>query len=388
MNKPYPGKRVFAHGRRAAGMLIGVLVLLGTTAAVYAATSAPDFSISAQPPTQSIDAQQSATYVISIAPANGFTGPATLTVGGLAKSMSSSWSVGSTTTSSASTTLPAGAGTHVAILTIATGNTPPDTYTPSVTAVSGSLTHTVALNLGVQDRNAVNFGLSVNPMTQTVAQGSTTSTIAVTRTNWSGAVSFAVSGLPAGASAAVTPGSTANSSAQLTITATSSTPPGLYTVVVAGTGVLYKSAAAAPTYTTATRYAAFTLNVLAPFAISGNLTSPLTLGSTGTQPLDVAITNPYGTPLTVSNIMVTLNSVQAAAQAKGTCSQTGANSPNFRVDPLPAGYSVTVPANTTAKLSQLGNGRRPTVTWIDQPWLQNGCLGASLSFGYTGTGQF
>jgi hypothetical protein len=140
--------------------------------------------------------------------------------------------------------------------------------------------------------------------------------------------------------------------------------------------------------TSSTRYAAFTLNVLPPFSITGNLTSSLALGLGNTRPLDLSITNPYSTPLTVSNIQVALGSVQQPAGAKGTCNQVGVNSPNFQVNNLPSGYSVTVPANSTLKLSQVGTGQKPTLTWIDQSWAQNGCLGAKLNFTYSGNGTF
>jgi hypothetical protein len=129
--------------------------------------------------------------------------------------------------------------------------------------------------------------------------------------------------------------------------------------------------------------------VLPPFTISGNLASPLLLGIGKQQPLNLSITNPYSTPLTVTNLQVSLTSIQQAAGAKGTCNQTGASSPNFQITNLPTGYSVTIPANSTASLSKLGSGQQPTVTWIDQPnFAQNGCLGATLNFSYSGNGTF
>jgi hypothetical protein len=200
--------------------------------------------------------------------------------------------------------------------------------------------------------------------------------------NWSGAVTLGpVSGLPAGATAAITPSSTSGSSAALTITTSNSTPAGLYTLVVSGSAVLSGN-------TKTTRYAAFTLNVLPPFAISGNLASPLALGAGAARSLDLTLTNPYSTALTARNIQVSLASLQQAAGAGGSCNQTGTNSPNFQITNLPASYAVTIPANTATKLSQLGSGQMPTVSWIDQPWAQNGCLGAKLSFSYSANGQF
>jgi hypothetical protein len=152
-------------------------------------------------------------------------------------------------------------------------------------------------------------------------------------------------------------------------------------VVVNGSGVLSGKSAS-------TNYAAFTLNVLPQFAVSGSLASPLTLGMGGKQSLDLAITNPYSRSLTVSNLQVALASVQQAVRASGSCNQTGGNSPNFQIGELPTSYQVTVLANSTMKLSQLSTGQKPTITWLDQPWAQNGCLAATLNFSYTASGQF
>ena len=370
-----------ARQHRFVATLLGVLVLLGAAAAVYAAVS-PDFSVSAQPPNQTVGSGGTASYVISISPTNGFSGPVTLTAGALPKGSSASWTVGTTTIAGSSATVPAGAGTRAARLTINTANPPAGSYSPTVTATSGSLKHTATLTLVVLGQNGSNFTVAVSPAAQTVAQGTIGSTIAISRTGFTGPVSFSpVSGLPPSTSATIIPTSTTGSQAALTITTSMSTPPGLYSVVVAGSGTLSGK-------TVSTRYSAFTLNVLPPFAISGSLVSPMRLGAGGTQRIDLGISNPYSTPLQVSNIQVALGSIQQAANAAGTCNQTGVNSPNFTIANLPAAYTVTVPANGTAYLSHLGTGVLPSVTWVDQAWPQNGCLNAKLNFSYSANGQF
>jgi hypothetical protein len=322
--------------------------------------------------------------VVSVSPTNGFNGKVTLAASGLPKGTSATWMVGTTTSSgTASVTVPSGStGPQDATLTIGGGQPPEGTYSPKVTASSGSLSQTATLTLVVQKQNAANFTLSVSPSEQTVAQGTITSTVSIARTNWTGSVSVGpVTGLPANTTWTLSPASTTGSSATLTLTTTSSTPPGLYTVVVNGSGVLSGK-------TASTRYAAFTLNVLPPFSISGNLASPMTLGLGGAQSLNLAIANPYSTPLTVSNIQVTPPSVKQAAGASGACNQTGTNSPNFQIVNVPSAYEVTIPAESTKTLSKLGTGQTPTVTWLDQKWAQNGCLGATLSFSYTASGRF
>jgi hypothetical protein len=359
--------------------------------------------LTAQPASQTINSSSTGSYLLTATPSNGFAGAVTLTVGGLPKSgMTSTWTVNGTTSSGSSMTLPASAATRNVALAIGGAQPPAGTYSIPVTATSGSLSHQVSLTLVILNQNAANFTLSVNPSSQTVAQGTIGSTVSITRSSWTGNVALAVSGLPANASATFTPAATTGSSATLSISSSSSTPAGIYTIVITGTGSLTGDGNAgngngngaggqggSGSSSPATRYAAFSLTVLPPFSISGDMTTALALGTRSTQALDLSITNPYSTPLTVSNLAVTLTKVQQAAGAKGTCNQTGVNSPNFQVTNLPASYSVTIPASSKMALSQLGSGARPTVTWIDQPgWAQNGCLGATLSFGYAGNGSF
>jgi hypothetical protein len=373
-----------ARRHRAVATLLGVLAALGAAAVVHAATS-PDFSMSAQPSSQTINSGSSTSYVVSVSPTNGFTGKVTLAAGSLPKGTSATWTVGTTTSSgSVSVTVPAGSSaSQDATLTIGGGQPTAGTYSPTVTATSGSLSHTATLTLVVVNQNAASFTLSVSPSAQTVAQGTIASTVSIARTNWTGPVSLGpVTGLPANTTWTLSPASTTGSSATLTLTTTSSTPPGLYTVVVDGSAVLSGK-------TASTRYAAFTLNVLPPFSISGSLASPMTLGLGGAQSLNLAIANPYSTPLTVSNIQVTLASIHQAAGASGSCGQTGENSPNFKIENVPATYEVTVPAGSTRTLSQLNpTGPRPAITWLDQKWAQNGCLGATLNFTYSASGRF
>jgi hypothetical protein len=368
---------------RAVATLIGVVAAVGAAAVVHAATS-QSFLVSAQPPSQTINSGSSTSYVVSVSPTNGFSGKVTLAASSLPKGTSATWTVG-TTTSSGTASMTVSTGPQDATLTIGGGQPPEGTYSPKVTASSGSLSQTATLTLVVQKQNAANFTLSVSPSAQTVAQGTIASTVSIARSNWTGPVSLGpVTGLPANATWALSLTSTTGSSATLTIVTTSSTPPGLYTVVVDGSGVLSGK-------TASTRYAAFTLNVLPPFSISGNLASPMTLGLGGTQSLNLEITNPYSTPLTVSNIQVTLASVHQAAGASGACDPTtGSNSSNFQINNVLPTYKVTVPPNsTTNKLSLLGSGLTPKVTWIDQPgFAQNGCLGATLNFSYSAKGTF
>jgi hypothetical protein len=78
--------------------------------------------------------------------------------------------------------------------------------------------------------------LSAYPATQTSGQGQSASyTIAIQRTNFTGAVSLAVSGLPVGTTAVFSPNPTTGDSAVLTINTTANTAPGSSTLTISGT---------------------------------------------------------------------------------------------------------------------------------------------------------
>ncbi|PYX93728.1 MAG: hypothetical protein DMG67_03480 [Acidobacteria bacterium] len=82
-----------------------------------------------------------------------------------------------------------------------------------------------------------NFALAATPSSRTVtAGGSTSYTISVTPSGtFSDSVVLSVSGLPMGASASLTPASLASGNSTLSISTSSSTPAGSYTLSVTGT---------------------------------------------------------------------------------------------------------------------------------------------------------
>src|SRR5205823_2669356 len=94
-------------------------------------------------------------------------------------------------------------------------------------------THSATVTLKVAD-----FSIAATPASQSVAIGNGASyTAAITALNgFGGNVSFSVSGLPTGATASFSPISvTGSGSSVLTVTTSSSTPPGTYTLTITGT---------------------------------------------------------------------------------------------------------------------------------------------------------
>ncbi len=102
-----------------------------------AAAPPADFSLSATPSSQSIKRGRSASYTVSITPANGFSSPVAMTVSGLPPGASASFSPSSATTSST--------------LTVRTSSsTPPGTSALTITGTSGTLSHTASVTLQVR----------------------------------------------------------------------------------------------------------------------------------------------------------------------------------------------------------------------------------------------
>jgi hypothetical protein len=115
------------------------------------------------------------------------------------------------------------AGTYVTTLTVTDNQGVTDPHPP---------TRTITVT-GPPD-----FTLGVTPALQSVKQGAATPfTTAIAGTNnFTGTVSLQVSGLPTGATAAFSPTSITNSgSSVLTVTTATTTPPGVYTLVVTAT---------------------------------------------------------------------------------------------------------------------------------------------------------
>jgi len=199
------------------------------TTTVSLVVIAPDFTVNASPASQTVTQGNSAGYNVIITPTNGFSGPVTFSVTGLPTGATASFVPNPATTSS--------------ILMVTAGSaTPAGTYTLTITGTSGSLTHTKTVTLVVP---APDFGLSVSPSSQTVVQGTSTSyNVTINPTNgFSGQVTFGVAGLPTGASGSFTP-NPGSSSSTLSVTTSSTTPVGSYTLTITGiSGALTHTAA-------------------------------------------------------------------------------------------------------------------------------------------------
>ena len=191
------------------------------------ATPSPDYSLTANPASQTVTEGNSANYTVSVAPLNGFTGSVSFSTGSLPLGVSASFNP---TASASSTTL---------TLTTAS-STPPGTYTITVNGLSGALNHTLSLTLVVNAAPPVagDFSIAASPPTLAVSHGSNGSyTITVTALNgFTGPVSLSVSGLPGRTNARFSPSTIAGSGATtLLVSPNKKVPPGTYPVTITGT---------------------------------------------------------------------------------------------------------------------------------------------------------
>jgi uncharacterized membrane protein len=126
---------------------------------------------------------------------------------------------------------PASASSTLAVTT--STSTPAGTYTLTLTGVSGGLTHTTTVALVVTA--PVDFTLNASPSNRTVVAGDSASySVAINPTaGFTGQVTLSISGLPGGASGSFAP-NPATASSTLSVTTSTSTPAGSYTLTITG----------------------------------------------------------------------------------------------------------------------------------------------------------
>jgi hypothetical protein len=241
--------------------------------AAAARAASPDFTISVTPASQTIERGGTAVYRVHIGAVNGFTGTVTLT-----DTDPYPKTVPFFTDLSGNEIFPpvtvSGSGDLLFKVFSNGHQTPVETRTLTVTGTSGSLTHSANVSLSVTFDP--DFELFSTPFTATVKPGGTAVYQLQVRPFpvFSNAVTLSVSGLPAHASATITPTTVdPGGSATMDVVTTTQTPAGSFALTLTGT---------APTVdpngvpTTLTHTLALTLEVLPPnsdFSISVSPTS-------------------------------------------------------------------------------------------------------------------
>ena len=288
----------------------------------------PTVAVSAATTTATVARGGTATYPITITRGGGFTGAVTLAAVGLPADVVASFTP---------TSLPNGTTTSTLTLTAGANAAAATTNFTVQASGSGVTTASVPLSITVSPP-AASITLTAGATTGTVAQGATTTIpINITRTNFTGDVAIAVTGLPTGVTFSLNPVSPLGAGVNATTltltaapTATVTTAPTNITITASGTGVTAQTATVGLSVT-ASATPGFTLTPSAATvtAIAGAAgTSTFTLARQGGFTGDVGLTvtgAPAGvtatlTPasLTGTTLTSTLNIATTAAAVPGT----------------------------------------------------------------------
>ena len=364
--------------------------------------TAPDFTVSASPSSNTVLQGNSTTYTATIGALNGFGGIVNLSVTGAP--------TGTTTTFNPTSVT--GLGTSTLTVSTTTG-APAGSYTLKITGTSGTLSRSANVTLVVGQPD---FSLSVTPSSQTAVQANPTSYTATVDTlnGFAGVVGFSVTGLPTGTTGTFTPTSvTGSGTSLLSITTSNATPLGSYTVTVTGTsGALVHSATVTlvvvqpdfslsvspasrtivqgngTTYTaTVTALNGFsavvTLTVTGlPDGATGTFT-PTSVTGSGTSTL--SITTSGTTPL--GSYTVTLTGTSGSLTHSTTTTLVVNPSPDFSLTATPSSQTVLAGGSTsyTATVGAL-NGFTSVVS-LTVTGLPMGTTGAFTPASVTGSGS-
>ncbi len=286
----------------------------------------PDFALSANPSSLTINRGASGTSTITITRTGGFASSVALSANGLPSGVTASFAPPSTTGDSSVLTLAASS--------TATLGTAPVT----ITGVGGGLTRTTQINLTVNQPPTPDFTLSASPTSLTINRGASgASTITITRTGgFTAGVTFSLSVLPTGVSGSFNPNPATGGSSVLTLTASSTATLGAATITVTGTGGglsrnvligLTVNDVATPDFTLSASPPSLTINRGASgtstitITRTGGFTAGVTLSASGLPSGVTAGFNPN--PATGGSSVLTLTASSTATLGAATITVTG-----------------------------------------------------------------
>ena len=197
---------------------------------VYVQLELPgDFTGYPSPWSRTVVAGANAGYTLVIEPLNGYLGNVTIATGVLPTGVTAVFQPNNTIANS---------NGSVSLTLVTDPTTLPGTYTITLTATSGNLTHSAPITL-VVNAQAGDFTGSIVPGSQTIGGGEVASYSiqVIPINNFVGDVTLSVSGVPPMASASFTPPVVTGGSGStlLTITTAATTPIGKYVLTLTGT---------------------------------------------------------------------------------------------------------------------------------------------------------
>jgi trimeric autotransporter adhesin len=195
------------------------------------ASNDPDFTLSCNPASLTVDQGGSGGSSCTVASQNGFSSAVTLDCTGLPNGAACAYDPNPVT--------PPPNGSAGSSLTVTVGGgVPVGTYTFQARGIGGGLTRTFNMTLEVTGPPIGDFTISAVPPSQTVKKGLSTSyTVTVTPSGgFNGVVTLGVTGLPNSATASFNPPFiTGSGSSILTVATKKSTPKGTFTLTISGT---------------------------------------------------------------------------------------------------------------------------------------------------------
>src|SRR5207244_177660 len=218
------------------------------------------------------------------------------------------------------------------MLTVSVGATvAPGAYHLTVDGTGSPGSRSTSLTLTVTA--APDYALSVSPAAVTIVQGATgTTTVTITRTNFTGAVTLSLGNAPTGVTGSFDPAVPTGTSSTLTVSVGAAVAPGVYNLTVNGTGSagdrstpLTLTVSAAPDYSLSLSPAALTIvqgmtGTTTATITRTNFSGAVTL-SLGNAPAGVTGSfNPAAPTGTSSTLTVSVG----AAVASGVSNLTGA----------------------------------------------------------------
>jgi hypothetical protein len=273
----------------------------------------PDFALSANPASMTMNRGASGTSTITITRTGGFTGAVDLSASGPPNGVVAS--IAPSTSDSRVLTLTASSTATLGLATF------------TITGTGGGLSRTVTISVNVTQPQTPDFALAASSTSLNVARGASgTSTITITRTGgFTAGVMFSAGVLPAGVSVGFSPNPATGGSAVMTVSASSTATLGAVTFNVTGDGGGL------------TRTLSFNLTVsdvqTPDFALSANPASmTMNRGASGTSTITITRTGGF-----TAGVSLTASGLPAGVTA------------NFNPNPATGGSSLlTLSASSTA----------------------------------------
>ena len=344
------------------------------TLALTTGSGTPSFTLTRSASSVSVTQGSSTTDTITVADSGGFTGAVTLSASGLPSGVTAAFGTNPTTGSS--------------VVTFAASSTAtPGAFTVTINGASGSTTASTTISMSVVSTSTGSFTLKASVSTLSVAQGASgTDTITVSDVSpFSGSVSFAASGMPAGVTASFSPTSSATSSV-VTLSVASSVAAGSYPITITGTSGSLTSTASITLTVTSTSLGSFTLKASAS-------TLSVAQGASGTDTITVTDVSPFsgsvsfaasGMPSGVTASFSPTSSATSSVVTLSVASSVAAGSYPITI----TGTSGTLTASTSITLtvtSTSGNYCHIVYT-IGNQW--PGGFGAAITLENTGTANW